>query len=171
MRKILINIILVLQLVQIGNSQIGDYLTIPEFIDSTAKATIARLAHPISFLLYSPDNSKTYIMHNAIYFDINYSFNLTVIRIDLENSIMKNTEVIFDTHEIQAFNIVSLDEQWSGTKTKFVAEKLQKQVRSYYEELFSKSTSEFSGEELVTAIMSYVWAVSVKSFDPARRQT
>lgn len=140
-------------------------LTFPEYMEKEGMKLVATLAHPGTIWL--KEESKCVIYHNVVFFHIQYEEEMyTQLKINIEDGIMKSTELISEKHWFPVFQSSLLFEEFFGLETKYVTEKTQKKIREYYEGLYKKKTGEFNGLEMTTALLSYVWAIKINTLDP-----
>ena len=115
-------------------------------------------AHPGTRFL--PDQSSTYVFHDEVFFDIRYDSDIqTVMKVNLQGGIIENVELLHDSHWYPAFANALMLEGALGVPTEQVDKDNLKKIRLYYERLYKKPTSQFSGLELTAGVLSYQYAL------------
>lgn len=130
-------------------------------------------AHPGTIV--SSENSKTIIDHKRVIYDIryaNYPYQ-TIIVLEHERGIPTNVYIHGDTHWYPAFRNTEKFLYLFGMSEAEIHEEDPTliRVKSFYERIFGNSFTEWTGEQLTTAIIALAWAKIIEDNFSLKKNT
>lgn len=131
-------------------------------MDEYGIAKAGKVAHFATNVVVNESSYKVFA--DGVIIDIFYDFGYrTVLQVNVENGVFTTISVLEDTHWYPAFDYVHKLAFFENEYMDVTESKNVRSVKDYYENLYGIPTTQFSKEQLATALFFYTWVEYVSS--------